>query len=339
MQSLPRENPEDLVTRSRFDTRSEPPRVVYRSPWVVRYIGNNHLGEPMIEKRAASSALVCFALTVLATNAEGESADPVAPVRELVRAFEYDEAIERAQAISRDTSVTANQRLEALALVGVIHLIEERQDEAREVFERLLSLDPGSEISDPDLPPRVVEFFREIRSSYEPDEVVEADVDVGDEVAGQRQVTITLSGVSDSVDQLRLHVRGGESGSFRSVAVSGSGLDYGAVIAPEAGGDSIDFYLEVLAPSGHILTNVGTEDAPQTVEPIGEGSGDEDLEDIGDRERHWYTSWWFWTIIGVVVASGIVTAVVLTRPDEHQDGTLGSVQMPLLGSHDLEPWR
>lgn len=305
----------------------------------------------MIEIRVVSSALVCIALTSLATTATGESTDPVAPVRELVRAFEYDEAIERARAIATDPSATANQRLEALALVGVVHLIEERQDQARETFEQLLSLDPGSDIDDPDLPPRVIEFFRETRSSYDPEEIVDANVDVdGDsQTGGPRRVTITLSGTTDSVDRLRLYVREGEVGTFRAVAVEGEDRNYDAAIETVSSGESIDFYLEVLAPSGHVLARVGTADAPQSIEPApGDGRGDnggggddggDGGDDGGDRGRRWYATWWFWTIVGVVVVSGVVAAVMLTRPDEHQDGTLGSVQMPILGPNDLEPWR
>ena len=39
--------------------------------------------------------------------------------------------------------------------------------------------------------------------------------------------------------------------------------------------------------------------------------------------------WWFWTIVGAVVAGTTIGIVVGTLPDEQPDGSLGSVQMPI----------
>jgi tetratricopeptide (TPR) repeat protein len=62
------------------------------------------------------------------------------------------------------------------------------------------------------------------------------------------------------------------------------------------------------------------------------------LEDhYPDRpERPWYTTWWFWTVVGAVVVAGVTTAIVLSVPAgeaEPPSGNLdpGVVQLPCSG--------
>jgi hypothetical protein len=267
--------------------------------------------------------------------ARAESRDPLASVRESIRSFEYEEAIEQARAISADPSAPAARRLEALALSGAVHLLQRQQDEARRVFERVLTFDPGYRLTDPDLPPRVLAFFEEVRQAAEPASPVTLAVDApaeGSVPGGDVRVSATLAGPTDGVDRVVLNVREGGEADYEQVELEGTGAEYSTDLPTPAARRGYEIYVEVIAASGTVLASEGSEEQPIFVEPL-VGATTEPARPPEDPGRHggrWYTSWWFWTIVGVAVAGSTLAAVLATTlPEEHRDGSLGSVQMPI----------
>ena len=100
------------------------------------------------------------------------------------------------------------------------------------------------------------------------------------------------------------------------------------------------------------VTEPGPDEYPESL-PDEEGAVDEEVPpDAGQGEgetagtleeeyrepprRQWFRTWWFWTAVGVVVAAGVTTAVVLSVPSgetEPPSGNLdpGVVQLPCTG--------
>lgn len=141
------------------------------------------------------------------------------------------------------------------------------------------------------------------------------------------------------------------------------GSRFTADIPAPAPGQALDYYVEVLAPSGYILVSAGSSEDPLQIQPYPVGQEPEDprprrvdppvqaqveqpvepedpaieldpeldpeIEENPDPpRRRFYKRWWFWTIIGLAVAGGTTTAVVLTVPDDDTGGTLGTLSLP-----------
>lgn len=290
----------------------------------------------MRSRRAASNvvawALCAAALTAGPTAAaEAEAEDPIELLRDRIRSFEYAEAIEQAEAIAADRDAPASRRLDALALSGVVRLLQRQQGQARQAFEQVLGFDPGYRLDDPDLPPRVLEFFEEVRLAVGPGAPVTLAVDApaeGSRPGGDVGVRATLAGPTEGVERVVLNVREGGETSYRQIEMEGEGAEYSASLGVPAPGRGFELYVEVFAPSGTVLAAEGSGDEPIFVEPLPspatEGSVDEP-----PQHRRWYARWWFWTIVGAVVAGTTIGIVVGTLPDEQPDGSLGSVQMPI----------
>jgi hypothetical protein len=260
-----------------------------------------------------------------------EADDPIEHIRDLIRSFEYADAVAQAESIAGDGTASAARRLDALALSGVVHLLQRHQDRARQAFEQVLGLDPGYRLNDPDLPPRVVAFFDEVRQAAGPGAPVTIAVDApaeGSLPGGEVAVRATIAGPTEGVDRVVLNVREGGETRYRQIEMEGDGAEYAASLGPEAPANGFEIYVEVFAPSGTLLASEGSSDEPVFVEPLTAPVTQDPVEDRAPSRR-WYTTWWFWTIVGVVVAGATVGIVVGTLPEEQQDGTLGSVQMPL----------
>ena len=284
----------------------------------------------------ARAALLGAAAILVASSASAESAATLDSVRQHMRAFEYDEAIGVAEAIASDPSAPAALRVEALELCGAIEVLLRHPDQARQAFERLLALDPGHEITDLELPPAVRSFYEEVREGYERQGELALDVVAPETFDGESPVhlTMTIEGEQGGVERALAMVRAEGAAEFHNVEMSCSAARCEAELDPPAVGRGLEYFIRVEAPSGFVLGQLGSEDAPVLVAveaPVGTET-DEDSEtiEVTEPRRLWYASWWFWTIVGVVVAGGATTAaVMLTRPEVPPDGTMGSMHMPL----------
>lgn len=285
-----------------------------------------------------SSTLVAVTLLALAWPALAEEAAGPAEAleqgRTLIRSFDYSGAVVLLEGVVSNEAATAGQRCQALELIGAAELIRRRQVQARQAFERLVTLDPGHEMNDPEIPPRVARFFAQVRERFQPPVTVEVEVRAPEAVPPDGIVTIEarVAGDAEGVEHVIVFVRSGPDQAYREVVTSRAGLEFSAEVDLPEVTTGLDYHVEVRAPSGHVLARVGTAEEPRRVEP---GTLPEpepapvEIEEDRDQRRPWYRTWWFWTIVGVAVAGGVTTSVVLAVPGEdHQDGTFGSVQMP-----------
>ena len=94
---------------------------------------------------------------------------------------------------------------------------------------------------------------------------------------------------------------------------------------------TLSYYVEVLAPSGAALSTLGTAEAPLSLSVPEAIAIDPTVitERVVVRETaaggNVAEEWWFWTIIGVVVAGGVAGGLgwYFTAPQPVQPGSLG----------------
>lgn len=293
--------------------------------------------------RGVLAASIGLLLLTTASSAAGEGADTLARAQELIQSFEYDAALEQLDNVAYDSNTAAPQRVEALELMGVLHFNLNQQQRARQLFERLLNVDPGHELTDTSYPPRLLRYYSTIRDSFIPQVSVEIEVDAFQDPpgSGHLQIETTVAGSTEGVAEAVALVRNPGEGSYRRAQMSRDGEDFFAEIPLQDAENAVEFYVEVTAPSGHVLAHAGSADDPISVsadstsgmsyntEQNGRDGGDRGDDGGGAQgERRWYATWWFWTIVGVVVAGSVATAIVLTLPDEQQEGSLGTRSLP-----------
>lgn len=271
--------------------------------------------------RAITVAVSAFAVFLLATTARTEDSDAMSRGLEFVRAFEYDAAIAQFQSVVEDDNASAADRLHALERIAAVYLNTDRQDEARETFQRLIDASPGHELRERAFPPQVQRFFRSICSAYEPQPSARVDVRITDLENGLiRLEAVVLDG--PGVDRAVAYVRTSETMSYREISLDRNGNVHTDELQTPSAGEALEYYVELLAPSGQEITSEGSADEPLTFEPAPVTP----VEPIVEPPRRFYRTWWFWTVIGVVVAAGTATAIVvpLTVQDEPPAGSLGT---------------
>jgi tetratricopeptide (TPR) repeat protein len=292
--------------------------------------------------RLACSVLVVSILVAAApvarAESEGGGADAIARGRALVRSFEYDAALSELESVLANPTSTAPERIQALELMALLQMNLRRQAQAQELFERLLNLDPGHELTDPELPPRAEELFAKTRSGFVASARTTVEARADGTAGGSVDVEADAGGSTDGVERAVAYLRGPGESTYRRALMTRDGLSFAASVpAPLTG--ALEYYVEVQAPSGYTLASAGSADAPLRAElapapdvaeaPPDDSDEGETPRPSGERRR-WYRSWWFWTIVGVAVAGGAATAtaVVLTQPEEQPHGSLGSLDLP-----------
>jgi len=298
--------------------------------------------------RLAPVALFVACLGVAPSVAHGEAAVALSRGRDLVRSFEYDDAITQLEQVLADDGASASQRIEALELMGVLRINLDQSDAARQAFVRLLALDPGHQLAEGAYSPRVTELFGRVRGGTlpAPDVSLEVGPAAGPAPAGPLRIEGTLTGETGGVERVVAMVRTAGQMVYREVDLERSGRSCHGEVPWPPGGEGVELYAEARAPSGRVLARAGSESRPVIATPGEELEGDgseapptgpsseaepppveapiEDPQpDPVATGPRWYESWWFWTIVGVVVVGATATAVALTWPAGGQDGTLG----------------
>ena len=303
-------------------------------------------------------------MALAAFTAGAEPARALTDGRRLVQSFEYEAAVGQLRPLLDDPAATARQRVEALELLAVVHFELGQLPEARRTFQDLLGLDPAHELTDPAYPPRFREFFIETRGAFVPRTEVDVEVTApesfpesegeGEGDGGAVVLEAAPTGSTAGVDRAVAFVRAGSSGDFSQLEMRRDGDLFTVDVPVPADGRELQFYVELHAPSGTVLARRGSSTTPRIIVPRaadvgGAGEGAEGIEpaaalasapdpgsaeaevDAGRPERRsWYRSWWFWTIVGAVVAGGVTTAVVLAVPEEYEGahGSLGHFDLP-----------
>lgn len=288
-----------------------------------------------------STLVLAFALTSMSPLEASAQSDLLGPIREQVLYANYPEAIANANTLLARTDLSAETRNGALELLATAQLANRETAAANQTLQRLYARDPGHRLSDPDASPPVISAFARAREAH-PAPVIVGVVHQPPTLIRRESPSIeaSLTTNADAVDEVRLVYRQGAEGWSRVVMNRRPDGTYAARIPVIGAADqAIDvvYYIVATAPSDTELAHRGTEGdplalripadtqvarmmpqdqipIPTTPAPQGGGSVAEE--------------WWFWTLIGAVVAGGVVTGVVLgTQDNGIPQGTLGTVTL------------
>jgi len=274
--------------------------------------------------RGISSTIICATLVAWGGSAMAEAADPLEQGRALVRSFEYDEALGVFQSVVDDPSAPVPSRLEALARIGAVHVRQQDEAAARVAFERLCRLDPGHELVERDFAPAVRGLYGAVQEELGDQEAALMDVAAEESAPGQATITVTPGPWSAGAVAVTARVRGEGEGAYRTAELERTGGVFELSVPMPSEGLGVEYVVEARAPSGHVVAAAGSEVSPLRIAP---SSPAEPVEPQAAEGRPWYGTWWFWTIVGAVVAGGTATAVALTVPAGPEEGSLGFARL------------
>jgi hypothetical protein len=277
------------------------------------------------------------------TERASAQTDPLAAIREQILYASYAEAIAGANALLARSDIDARTRNTALELLATAQIASRATEDARRTLTVLYGRDPGHRLTDPDASPPVVSAFARARESSPPR--VQVRIVHRAPTLTRREspsIEVQLAAGADAVDEVRLSYRqGAESGWSRVVMnrrPDGTFVARIPVVGPADQAVDVVYHVVATAPSGTELAHSGTEAEPLSLRIPAEAPSLAARVDPSQpatpqpsepaRGGSIAEQWWFWTLIGVVVAGAVVTGVVVgTQSQGIPDGTLGTVTL------------
>lgn len=264
-------------------------------------------------------------------GAPSASSDPIERARELVREFEYREAV----AVLEDFVMREqppDRELVARQLIVLALASAGDEAAARAAAATLFERDPGYELDDPDrISPRIRGIYVDASRAARARPPARAQVDAqpsGDRVAFR--VSVQASAI---VDRVEMGVRAGAPAPWQRLEPERRGAVFEATVdrAPV-----LAYYVRVLAPSGHVVAEAGSEAAPlehrDVVGSADDGDGDyrDDGADEGgavaDPEGGSALPWILGVGAGVLVV-GATVGLLVWQPWAG-DGAHATIQLP-----------
>ncbi len=299
---------------------------------------------PLSAQVAHAQAHAAPATTTPAAPPPAQSAGPEAQVEQL-RAMMLDanfsEALTQARAILARTDVSAALRNATLESLATAQLATRDQRGARETLALLYSRDPDHRMLDREASPTVVAAFDRARESHPtPAPVtIESASPAALTARAAPVLQVRLTAGADTVNELRLSYRQGDATDYQRVLMEhAASLATATARIPVLEGDAeytLDWYVEGLAPSQVIVGRLGDATTPLHLS-VPRGLPRVTAESLAVTQRaprdeaepsgggSVFGTWWFWTVVGVVIVGGAASAYVLTLPaDQTPCGTLG----------------
>jgi len=232
----------------------------------------------------------------------------------------FEEALQTLSAALVRSGNSRQEMATIYRLLAFTYLALGREEEAAGAYRSMLPLEPDFEPGE-DLSPRMREFFAGVRSDWEaegrpgsaPPPPVEIEHRSPAEAEHGQPVTLSaeVNDPADRVDRLVLAYRQGTDAVFRRLDTR---REEGAFLATIPGDDVapplVEYYFEALDRQGLPVASRGDVAAPLRIAVPAPGGGNI-LE-----------AWWFWTIVGVVVAGAVVGGVLIADQVGKQPGTL-----------------
>lgn len=277
--------------------------------------------------RAVVVAVLVMAAGAAPAAAQSKQPELDARIEEGFRLFqdlEYKAAIKHLRPVRNDPAASRAQKLRALELIGISHLILGEKTRATEAFEDLLTIDAGYQLRHDEDSPKIRQFYDEVKAAFLPGfeagmearlehaapqgaqagraVEIEAVVRVGLERVKEVVLRWRQSGVLDYTDA-PMRRTGGEGTRWRARFVPPS----------SRAGYAVDYYVEAKNAAGGAIGRVGGPETPLALE-VRAGEGDE-------SPGAWYTRWY--VIAGGAAVIGVAAAaVVLSSGEDAPDGTL-----------------
>jgi hypothetical protein len=272
--------------------------------------------------------LVCTG-AVLGPRAALAQPDPGDRVRarldrgqELFGELEYRKAIEILAPVPEDPAATRAQRLRALEVIGLSHLILGEEDGARRAFERLLAIDPGYQLRDDTGSPKIRDFFDQVKRAYVPGFAGSAELEhsapEGAAAGRPIELEVNITEGDDQVGAVTAHWRRRGVLDYRREPmrrVDGRRWRGRFQLPASPNRYALEYYIEARDAGGGPVGRVAGPETPLSI-PVAPGAG--------DQPSPWYRRWY--TVAGVAVL-GVATVVVFATADSAPDGSLGNVTL------------
>jgi hypothetical protein len=276
-------------------------------------------------KIAISIRIACAVACLLALGAPPALADTsvekrLAKGRALFGELEYRKTVRELDPVRTDQRATRAQRLEALELIGLSHLILGQEARAKEAFEDLLAIDPGHQLRHDDGSPKIREFYAAIRKEYVPgfddDAVVDLQHAAPSGATAGRKLEVEVEAKKGAYQAKEVILFWRRQGVLAFDKVGMRELEPGRWRAKFSlpGATTryrIEYYLEARGVAGGSVGRVGGPEVPLAMD-VSAGAG----------RTPWYRRWY--VIAGGAAALGIGTAALIfaSSGDDAPDGTL-----------------
>ena len=289
-----------------------------------------------MQLRTPAILLLCTSIVSIAHAQEPSEDATIAEIRELVLYARYDDALTRAQEYLQRSDLSASQRNAGIEIVATVQIAKRRSADAEQTLQLLYARDPGHRITDPDASPVLMSTFGRVRANPPEPLDVELEVDVPDLTRRTPPAfTVSARGVgADAVAELRLHYQQGST-EYATMLMrwSGDAANARLPLLDDTDAYEVRYYIAAHAPSGALLTTVGSENDPLTFTvPAATPLERTLIEDtptttVTEESR---SLWWVGLLVGIAVAgAGAGVAIALTRDDGARNGSLGNIQLPL----------
>jgi len=273
----------------------------------------------------ASRRAIALTLAMLLSAPTGLWAVPrntlIDKARQLIEEAEFDQAIR----VINDALVQPDNSDAMLVslyeLQGTAYLYLGQQEKARSAFEKLLQAAPDHELPK-GTSSKIRSLFERVREDQKTNKVRPVKLShtkLATAPAGQRldvdaQITDLPTGA-----RARLYYRRAGTEAYSSTTfASEGGADYVAHVPAfelptDSGEYALEYFLEIADAGGRRLAGVGDALSPIAVHVVaakGSGEGGTEAAPAAMSEA-WYQKWWVWTIVGVVAAGAVGTAVAV----------------------------
>jgi tetratricopeptide (TPR) repeat protein len=265
--------------------------------------------------------------------AQPRPADRIEEGRAAYESLDYEGAVEALEAALDAPSISPLERAEALEILSFALVVLDRPADAEERLRELFALDPYYDVREPTGSPRIQTFVDAVRRELGSDAALIPQLDVRltlpRSARADRPVSVRVhlhgEGVDRVVQVVLLH-RGETDTDWSRVEAAPSEDGFAADVPPLGRSERLEIYAEARDARGRLLARSAGPLEPTFLD-VGSlsESGASSGEDV-------LTSWWLWTIVGVVVVgAGVGIGVgVAAAPGQAPSGTIspGRVILP-----------
>jgi hypothetical protein len=241
-----------------------------------------------------------------------------------------------AKLVEKSPKSSPQDMIEAFRIQGLSLASRGKRKQAALAFRKLLALDPDFRLSD-DISPKLMPAFHKALGAAEkqkPIRLVHKVPDPPKSLAGL-ELTVTLTGnPMKMVKAVKIRFRLGNEDDEQMIFEVSKPDSFAMALPPELDIDQVSYYFVAVNRFGAELVRAGSREQPylvttalppvETPKPVVMAVAPkppapvEELpmwartkEPEKEESTPWYKTWWFWTTVGVVVAAGATTGVVL----------------------------
>jgi len=243
------------------------------------------------------------------------------------------EALRRALGVP---GIPDNVRIEALEYLGAAFAVLDRPAQAREAFLEMLRMDPYHVLREPSGSPKITEIVEAVRASLvtdaalDPETRLRATLPRSGTVGRPLEIVVRNEG-RRSVASVRVFSRGSGDEGWAVTAATRVGETFRVTLPARDAPDELELYAEARDTRNRVVARAGEPFTPLgiTIRGGGAGSGGGGPDDGASGSI--FSRWWFWTIVGAIVAGATVGIVLVTTSGTQAPaGTLppGRVELP-----------